>query len=91
MFFVSQFIIRDLGSSKLEHKILSLIIMLSLNFTIQVLPFVSYEQINPHLPKFANKTNGTTRSREVPITLVRYSVAIYAMFQTVQQIYLILK
>ena len=31
-------------------------------------PFASYEQINSHLPKFANKSKGTTRSREVPIS-----------------------
>ena len=28
-------------------------------------------QINSHLPKFANKTNGTTCSREVPTTVVK--------------------
>ena len=30
-------------------------------------------QINPHLPKIANKNNGTTRSREVPI-IFKYKI-----------------
>ena len=29
------------------------------------------KQINPRMQKFANKNNGTTRSREVPITSVK--------------------
>ena len=32
------------------------------------LSFASYEQINPHLPKFANKNKSTSRSCGVPIT-----------------------
>ena len=33
-----------------------------------MLLFASYKEINPHLAKFANKNEGTTGSREVPIT-----------------------
>ena len=50
---------------------LLVILMLSPNFNFYVLPFASNEDINPHLPKFANKTNGTTLSRKVPITFLK--------------------
>ena len=58
---------RDLGPPKLGHTTHLLIPMMSPNFS--VLPFASYEQINLHLPKFANKNKGTMRSREVPTTV----------------------
>ena len=38
---------------------LSLIVILSINFNCVVTPFASYKQINPHLPKLANKYKGT--------------------------------
>ena len=42
----------------------------------RVLRLACYEQINPHLPKFANNNNGITRSCKVPI------VTNYNTFQT---------
>ena len=48
---------------------LSLILMLSPNFNFLGLTIFSSKQINPHLPKFANKNKGTTRSREIPMRM----------------------
>ena len=59
---------RDLGSSKLEQIKLSLILILSPNFNfLGLTACYSYEQISPHLPKFSNKNESPTLSREVPI------------------------
>ena len=51
----------DLGSPKLAHMTLSLILMLDLNFNFLGLPFARYEQVNPHLPKLAIKNKATAR------------------------------
>ena len=59
---------RDVGSPKLAHMTLLLILMLIPNFNFRGFFRFLVIIINPHLPKFANKNKGTTRSREVPIT-----------------------
>ena len=59
--------LREQGSPKLAHMTLSLILMLSQFAFFCILLFASTEQINSHMPKFANKNKSTTRPREVPV------------------------
>ena len=57
---------RNLGFPKLAHKAILLIVMLRQFELSRFYRLLVISKINSGMPKFANKTNATTRSREAP-------------------------